>query len=70
MPTLSPATLEHFVRQIFEAKAVPADVAETVARSLVLGNLRGHDSHGVIRVIQYVDWLEQGETHVPPSEPK
>jgi len=60
MPTLTPAPLEHFVRQIFEAKDVPSEVAEAVARSLVLGNLRGHDSHGVIRVIQYVDWMDKG----------
>ncbi len=26
----------------------------------MLGNLKGHDSHGVIRVIDYVNWLARG----------
>ncbi|MCC6581144.1 MAG: Ldh family oxidoreductase [Phycisphaeraceae bacterium] len=60
MPTIARQSLEPFVRDIFIAKSAPADVADMVARSLVLANLRGHDSHGVIRVIQYVDWMDQG----------
>lgn len=58
--TLTAAELEPFVGALFEAKGVPAGVAGTVARSLVLANLRGHDSHGVIRTIEYVDWLDRG----------
>ncbi|CAN5454136.1 malate/lactate/ureidoglycolate dehydrogenase [soil metagenome] len=60
MPTLAPDNLEKLVREILEDKAVPSDVAAAVAHSLVLGNLRGHDSHGVIRVPQYIEWMDQG----------
>jgi len=60
MPTTTAEQLERCVTNIFVAKSCPVDVAQTVARSLVLGNLRGHDSHGVIRVIQYVEWMDLG----------
>lgn len=52
--------LQALSRDIFVAKGVPVEVAEGVAMSLVLGNLRGHDSHGIIRVIEYVNWLDRG----------
>jgi hydroxycarboxylate dehydrogenase B len=57
---LTAGPLEDLCRRVFEAHHVPAPVAAVVARSLVLGNLKGHDSHGVIRVIDYVDWLARG----------
>ena len=60
MPTLDPETLMSFARNIFMAKGVPEETARVVARSLVDGNLRGHDSHGVIRIIEYVDWQDRG----------
>jgi uncharacterized oxidoreductase len=40
---------------------VPADEAGIVAGSLVDANLCGHDSHGVIRVMQYVPFLKEGK---------
>ena len=60
MPTVDAPELIPFVQRIFEAHDVPAAVAQRVARSLVLSNLKGHDSHGIFRVIQYVDWLSRG----------
>ena len=60
MPTLAAADLTEFVCGIFVAKGTAQDIAHTVAKSLVLANLRGHDSHGVIRVMQYVDWMDRG----------
>lgn len=60
MPLLTADALEDLCRRVFGAHGVPAPVAAVVARSLVLGNLKGHDSHGVIRVIDYVDWLARG----------
>ena len=32
--------------------------ADRIANSLVGANLRGHDSHGVIRFSQYVNWIK------------
>lgn len=61
MPILSSATLSDFAARIFLAAGVPEADAALVATSLVGANLRGHDSHGVMRVPQYVDFIERGE---------
>jgi uncharacterized oxidoreductase len=53
--------LTGFAVELFEAVGVPADDARIVAKSLVGANLRGHDSHGVMRIPQYVGFLERGE---------
>ena len=61
MPTLRADILIDFVARLFRCAGVPDDEARTVAASLVGSNLRGHDSHGVMRVPQYVGFLENGE---------
>ncbi|HYH63542.1 MAG TPA: Ldh family oxidoreductase, partial [Urbifossiella sp.] len=60
MPTLSAATLTPIVQSMFEAAGVPAADAAVVAHSLIDANLCGHDSHGVMRVPQYVEFLKKG----------
>lgn len=60
MPILDPDVLTAFATAIFEKCDVPTGIAKQVAESLVLGNLKGHDSHGVIRIIEYVDWMQLG----------
>ncbi|HXG08397.1 MAG TPA: Ldh family oxidoreductase [Gemmataceae bacterium] len=60
MPTLTAETLLSFARALFEAGGVPADEADVVARSLVDANLCGHDSHGVIRIVQYLRAVAEG----------
>jgi uncharacterized oxidoreductase len=60
MPTLASDVLTGFAAEIFERGGVPAPVAAVVARSLVLANLKGHDSHGVIRIPEYLDWMQRG----------
>ena len=52
--------LERVCRQIFAAAGTPPDIAALVARSLTLTNLFGHDSHGVLRVKQYVSMIRAG----------
>ena len=52
--------LEELCRAIFSAAGAPADIAATVAESLVLTNLFGHDSHGVLRMKQYVSMIRAG----------
>jgi len=49
-----------FAEALFKAAGVPADEAATVARSLVDANLCGHDSHGLIRIPQYLDAIADG----------
>ncbi|MSU36831.1 MAG: Ldh family oxidoreductase [Pedosphaera sp.] len=59
MPTIAAQVLTDFAAAIFERSAIPPAVARQVADSLVLANLKGHDSHGVIRILEYVDWVER-----------
>ena len=47
-------------RDLFIAAGTPADIAGIVAESLVTTNLLGHDSHGVLRVRQYITMIRQG----------
>ncbi len=60
MPHFRAPELTAFVTRLFTAAGVPGDEAQTVATSLVGANLRGHDSHGVMRVPQYIDFVEKG----------
>lgn len=64
MPNVGAEVLSKFVTAMFVASAVPDDDAGIVAASLVGANLRGHDSHGVMRVPQYLGFLEKGEYRV------
>jgi hydroxycarboxylate dehydrogenase B len=64
LPILPAPTLADFAARLFRAVGVPEPDAQTVATSLVGANLRGHDSHGVMRVTQYVDFLRRGEYRI------
>ena len=57
----SPAELTKFVRELFRAAGVGESEATEVATSLVESNLRGHESHGVLRVADYLEGLRTGE---------
>src|SRR5687767_5276436 len=60
VPTFSAPALEDFAAAVFRALDVPEANARRVACSLVDANLCGHDSHGLIRVVQYADALRDG----------
>src|SRR5262245_59079913 len=53
--------LSHLATAIFHAAGCSASEAQRVAAHLVEANLVGHDSHGVIRVSPYVQWLRAGK---------
>lgn len=61
MPTFKADYLEQVGAQIFEAAAVPMDKSTLVAKELVYANLMGIDSHGLIRIPQYIGAIEKGE---------
>lgn len=46
---------------VLRGMGTPASTAQVVAESLVLSNLVGHDSHGVVRLVQYWDWVKEGQ---------
>ena len=52
--------LRRLVQRIFEACGCSAEESARIAHYLVEANLSGHDSHGVIRVPRYVNWLREG----------
>jgi uncharacterized oxidoreductase len=60
VPTFSADKLLAFARSLFVAGGVPADEAAVVAGSLVDANLCGHDSHGLIRIPQYLRHVAEG----------
>jgi len=64
----APDALERFVKDVFQGMGADEDVAGEVAHHLVRSNLSGHDSHGVIRVPQYVAQAEEGSL-VPGARP-
>jgi uncharacterized oxidoreductase len=67
MPTVDSAKLEQLTRDIFVARGVPAGDAIWIATLLVRANLRGHDSHGVIRIPHYVRAMKAGEVNPTPA---
>ena len=46
---------------VFQRLGSSSEEAHRVAISLVGANLAGHDSHGVIRMPRYVDWVRSGD---------
>lgn len=58
--TISADRLRTFAASLFVAAGVSEDEAEIVSDSLVGSNLCGHESHGVIRVSEYLGYLSTG----------
>ena len=48
------------ITDIFKAKSCNNYEAMTIAERLCGSNLKGHDSHGIVRVPRYVLWMEWG----------
>ena len=67
MPIVTAAELMSLSNEIFTSWGTPISDAQIVSEHLVESNLRGIDSHGVIRIPQYVEDIEQGR--VLPGAP-
>ena len=59
MPTIA-ASSSQLVAAIMHGAGCGEGEAATIARRLVDSNLVGHDSHGVLRVPRYLDWIKDG----------
>jgi len=57
---LSRAILTRIGAELFEAAGSPPDEALLTAQNLVVTSLMGGDSHGVIRIPEYLDLIERG----------
>ena len=69
MPNVSATALGDYIARIFAATGSPEGEARRVADHLVGANLRGHDSHGVIRAPAYVALAASG-TLKPGAAPR
>lgn len=64
---LSPDALIDFAERLLIAASVGKTEAHEIAASLVESNLSGHESHGVVRIPDYVEQMRTGEL-VPGAE--
>jgi LDH2 family malate/lactate/ureidoglycolate dehydrogenase len=60
MPQCTAEELRKLGRRLLEAAGVPGPTAALVSDSLVESNLMGHDSHGIIRLLEYLDSIAAG----------
>src|SRR5215470_12448884 len=61
------ADLREFTKGVFIAADVPSEDAAIEAEVLVWANLRGVDSHGVLRIPWYVECVDAGQMNPRPS---
>lgn len=64
---ISQESLQRFCAEILRKAGLPDTDAELTAESLVFANLRGIDSHGVVRLPAYLKRLEQGGAKPKPE---
>jgi uncharacterized oxidoreductase len=60
MPIFKADYLQSLSSRIFQAAGASPSEGDRVAELLVEANLAGHDSHGVIRIPQYINSLKEG----------
>jgi ureidoglycolate dehydrogenase (NAD+) len=58
---VSHGELARFIVAAFVAKGMAADHADIIADALVWANLRGGDSHGVVRLPRYIELIDRRE---------
>ena len=59
--------LKEFAKEVFIRVGMPPEDAETEADVLVWANLRGVDSHGVLRIPSYVGYVDSGLMNPKPD---
>lgn len=60
MPVIEPAELKSFAIGLLQAGGFTRDDATQTADLLVWANVRGVDSHGVLRIPRYIEMVQQG----------
>ena len=63
---VAPAKLAALVRDLFTRQGMPKADAELVADALVWAQMRGLDTHGVVRAPRYVDLIRKGDLNPAP----
>jgi len=67
VPTFFAPALTEFAARLLQTGGLSPEEVDLVSRSLVDANLRGYDSHGLMRVPQYLAQVAKGEI-VPGAE--
>lgn len=63
----SAETLNRWTSSVFQAAGATAEDAQLTAEVLVRTNLRGIDTHGVARVLAYIEKMRSGEVNARPQ---
>jgi L-2-hydroxycarboxylate dehydrogenase (NAD+) len=66
-PRVQAVPLRAFIARAFEAVGVSPDDAAAIAELMVASDLRGTDTHGVIRLPMYIRRIRAGGTNVKPN---
>ena len=69
MPTVTHERLQAIGQSLLTASGVPDDIGFSVAASLVDSNLKGVDSHGILRLPHYLAGIREGELQ-PTARPE
>jgi LDH2 family malate/lactate/ureidoglycolate dehydrogenase len=67
-PRFSEDELVRTATDVLHGLGTPEQTARLVATSLALSNLVGHDSHGIVRLIQYSEMVKRGQVR-PDGRP-
>src|SRR6201991_2159242 len=67
VPRVGAAALTAFIKRAFEAAGLPAGDADILAGLMVEADLRGSDTHGVIRLPLYLRRLKAGGVNPRPN---
>lgn len=65
--TIAKSELLRFATDIFIAAGISRGMAEEWARILIWANLRGTDSHGIIRIPRYLDLIRRKSINTAPD---
>lgn len=66
-PRVESGALQAFMQKVFEGVGMPPEEARIEAEVLVWANLRGVDSHGVLRIEWYLELIDKGVMNVRPN---
>lgn len=65
--SVSAADLGDFVKQVFLSRSMAEEGAEAIASALLWAEMRGVGTHGVTRVLRYLEMIEQGDMNPRPA---
>ena len=69
MPIVNNNLIYKIALGLFSKMGAPKENATTLAQHLTDANLAGHDSHGIIRTMQYIKEIDEGTLN-PRAQPE